>query len=104
MKHPTHICRNCLSQVQPKRETPGSFLVELILWLMCLLPGLIYSLWRLSSRKIVCPACRSEQLVPLNSPAATVLLKESGLSLQPPLPIRPAATFHDRLKSWAKAE
>jgi hypothetical protein len=63
------ICTQCGTVGTPKTTTPGHFLVELILWLCFLLPGLIYSVWRLSAR---CPTCRTcgaiRSLVPLQSP------------------------------------
>jgi hypothetical protein len=39
----THICATCGSVMTPKTHTPGNILVELILWLMLLIPGIIYS-------------------------------------------------------------
>jgi hypothetical protein len=44
----------------------GSFLIELVLWLAACVPGLIYSLWRLTTAKR-CGSCQGE-LVPLESP------------------------------------
>lgn len=63
-------CTACGTVAKPAKKTPGSFLVELVLWLFFLLPGLVYSLWRLSNKKKVCPACGSEVLVPTTSPVA----------------------------------
>lgn len=64
------VCTRCLDTVTPKRVTPGSILVELVLWLCFILPGLIYSAWRLSARHWACPSCWSKELVPLESEAA----------------------------------
>lgn len=63
------VCRDCETVAEPKRETKGSIWIELILWLCFLVPGLIYSIWRLTTRYDVCPACGSQNIVPLNSPA-----------------------------------
>lgn len=60
-------CTNCEYEGKPKRVTPGSFLVELFLWLCFLAPGLIYSIWRISSKKSVCPDCGSERLIALKT-------------------------------------
>lgn len=51
-------CPNCEYQGSPKIETPGSFLIEVVLWLCFVVPGLVYSLWRLDKRHPVCPRCR----------------------------------------------
>jgi hypothetical protein len=63
-----YICARCGVQGSLKSETRGSFLIEVVLWLMFIIPGLIYSLWRLSTRRKVCGSCGSHELVPLNSP------------------------------------
>lgn len=69
------ICTECGSR-DTKSHTRGSFLVEVALWLCFLLPGLIYSLWRISTRGQVCKACGSDKLVPANSPKGLRLAKE----------------------------
>lgn len=62
------VCTHCGTKDKAIRRTKGSTLIELALWLCFVFPGLIYSLWRVSSRTWVCPACGSDQLVPPNSP------------------------------------
>jgi hypothetical protein len=71
---PTHLCTHCMSTIRPVKITKGSFLIELGLWIMLILPGLVYSLWRLSSRYTACPVCKAENPIPLSSPAAKTLL------------------------------
>lgn len=63
-------CRDCGTIARPRSHTPGSFLIELVLWLCLIVPGLIYSLWRLSARRKVCPACGSARIIPPDSPIA----------------------------------
>lgn len=62
------ICSNCGAHGTPKTVTKGSILIEIVLWLCILLPGILYSLWRISSRVRACRSCGSQSLVPLNSP------------------------------------
>ena len=64
------FCTHCGTQAKPKKKTPGSFLIELFLWCFFIVPGLIYSLWRVSNKKQVCPTCGAEHMVPLSSPVA----------------------------------
>lgn len=45
------ICTDSGEIGVPKSVTGGSIWIEIILWLFMLLPGLIYSVWRLSTRK-----------------------------------------------------
>jgi hypothetical protein len=61
----------------------GSIGTEVILWCFFLLPGLLYSLWRLGSSSNGCTKCGSNQLIPLDSPRAAVLLATPGFGLTP---------------------
>ena len=71
---PTHVCTNCRSQIRPWSDKPGSGLLELCMWLCFLVPGFLYTIWRLSSQRIIsCPVCKSRNPVPLNTPAGRTL-------------------------------
>ncbi len=52
----SHLCTSCGSQMYPKLFTKGSGRIELILWLCFLVPGLIYSTWRFTTKGFVCRA------------------------------------------------
>ena len=70
------ICTKCGSTGKTKSHTKGSILIELVLWLCFLVPGLIYSLWRLTTRRQVCAACGSHELAPVDSPIGRKLARE----------------------------
>lgn len=70
------ICAQCQSIVKPRSDTKGSCLVEGALWLLFIVPGLIYSLWRLSSKAKACPVCGGTELVPLDTPRGRALAAE----------------------------
>ena len=70
------VCTNCGTKGKGKRVTPGSFFIELILWLCMLVPGLIYTIWRISKRHDACPVCKSDSVVPADSPAAVRVLQK----------------------------
>ncbi len=70
------ICATCGSVGKPKKVTKGNILIEIFLWLMMILPGLIYSIWRLSSKMTVCRACGAATLVPVDSPVGLRMLRE----------------------------
>lgn len=70
------ICHNCGYVGEPQRITKGSFAIELGLWIVFLLPGLIYSIWRLTSRYDGCSKCESKDIVSVYSPIGQKLLKE----------------------------
>lgn len=74
------ICTSCGSTVSPKSHTKGSIWIEIVLWLAFIIPGLIYSIWRLSSKQDVCPVCKKPTLIPLSSPAGQKYAREFGQS------------------------
>jgi len=61
--------------------------MELVLWLICglpglmysiwllVMPGLMYSIWRLASRYSGCASCASPDLISLDSPGGRQLLE-----------------------------
>lgn len=65
-----YYCQVCGSVGKPRKFTPGSLLLEIVLWLLIIIPGIIYSFWRLSSRRKVCSVCRSPNIIPATSPNA----------------------------------
>lgn len=63
------ICTTCGAQTDETRsKTKGSFVIEVVLWLAFVIPGLLYSLWRQSTRQKVCPACGNATLILANTP------------------------------------
>ena len=59
------ICIRCRSVGKPKKVTRGSFAIEVVLWLFLIVPGLVYSLWRMTSgQKRICRSCGSEEVIP----------------------------------------
>jgi hypothetical protein len=70
---------------------PGSFVIELFLWLIFLLPGLIYSIWRVSTKHQVCGRCQSRELVPLDSARAAAMARQLGVDIGHWIPYRPTS-------------
>jgi len=70
MKNNQIFCCNCGHEGKAKKGTPGSLLIEILLWFMMLVPGLIYSIWRMSSKFQKCPHCNSKNILPSDSPIA----------------------------------
>jgi len=68
------ICPNCGYKGKQKLYTKGTIALEIVLWLFFLLPGLIYSIWRLSSRYRGCPKCGAPNMLPLDSPLGQKLI------------------------------
>lgn len=72
---PVRYCTSCGHQGKGRTKTRGSLLIEVVLWLCFLVPGLIYSIWRQGSKHKVCASCGASSLVPLNSPVARAALQ-----------------------------
>lgn len=70
------ICPHCGTRGQPAVRTRGSFAIELVLWLCLILPGLVYSIWRITSREQVCPACKSPGMIQVNTPRGQQLVAQ----------------------------
>ena len=68
------VCTSCGFVGTPTSITKGSFLIEVFLWIMLIVPGIIYSLWRLTSRFDACPKCQSPNMIPADSPVAKQFL------------------------------
>ena len=71
------VCTACGFIGDPARVTKGSIWVELILWLCFIVPGIIYSIWRLSSRHDGCPKCGQTSLIPVDSPMGMKFIREN---------------------------
>jgi hypothetical protein len=69
------ICVNCGTISKPILKTKGSFIIELCLWLFFIVPGLFYSLWRLTSKYKACPNCNAPNMIPADSPIAHKILE-----------------------------
>ena len=70
------VCRDCgfAGPIMDRRK--GSLLVEIALWCCFLVPGFIYSIWRMSSTAYQCPTCSGWNLIPASSPAGARLLQD----------------------------
>lgn len=67
------VCIDCATVATPKQTMKGSFVIELFLWLCFIVPGLLYSLWRLTTKGKGCPRCGGK-MIPTDSPAAKKII------------------------------
>ena len=63
---PRYYCNAC-HNFTPNANKKGSTLIEVVLYLCWIIPGLIYSIWRRNSPPNVCPLCQAASLVPAAS-------------------------------------
>lgn len=85
------VCSKCGQVADPASRTNGSIWIEVVLWLCFIVPGLIYSIWRLTTRHDVCPSCGSADLLPIESPRGKQLVESSGYVPEPARKPSPAA-------------
>ena len=62
------VCTECGYVGKAKKTMKGNFLIEVVLWLTFIIPGVIYSIWRLANTPLVCPKCGKESLIPTDTP------------------------------------
>lgn len=67
------VCTRCGTTGYPVTLTKGSIFLEIVLWLMFLLPGILYSIWRLTTKRKGCAACGADELVPVESPTGRTI-------------------------------
>jgi hypothetical protein len=72
------ICATC-GGTSTTTITKGSLLIELFMWLCLIVPGIIYSLWRVTSCYEGCAACGGSSMIPRNSPMGRKLSSELGV-------------------------
>lgn len=72
----TPICASCGTLDATRTNTPGSIFIEIILWIVLIIPGVIYSIWRHMARKKVCAECGGTELLPIGTPRGRELLEQ----------------------------
>jgi len=73
---PVMACTTCGHIGASRSTTRGSIFIEIVLWLCFLVPGLIYSIWRITTRTPACESCKSFTVVPLTSPVGKRIAQE----------------------------
>lgn len=82
----TMICAACGTRCDPATAYKGSLGVEIVLWLCFIVPGLIYSLWRLSSKRRACPTCGSTDVIPVSTPRGQEFVSSYHQGSEQPAP------------------
>lgn len=82
-------CKDCGHVGEPVVITKGQFWVEVAMWLLFILPGVVYSVWRLASRVDGCASCGSQNLIPIDSPQGKQITAVYE-ALNPPAPYVPS--------------
>ena len=77
------ICTTCGYVGYSERTIKGNIGVEIFLWSMFLLPGIIYSIYRSSTKMDACPKCKNPTMIPITSPVGEKLYASHEATLTP---------------------
>ncbi len=91
MNNPQKICIICGHVGNAKALSPGSFIGEIVIFVILfvialmttfwiLLISLFYAIYRSANNKSVCESCGSRQIIPVDSPNGMALLKSKLFS------------------------
>jgi len=67
-------CPQCGHVGAARKQMRGSLAVELLLYFFFIVPGLVYSLWRASTKAPTCELCGQPGVIPADSPRARAVL------------------------------
>ena len=73
------ICSSCGEVDKLKSVVHGSIFIELILWLCFIIPGLVYSIWRHTTKHKECSSCGCGELLKVTSPKGKLIFEELHL-------------------------
>lgn len=76
------ICTNCGFTGKPKKVIKGSIFIEIILWIAFLIPGVVYSIWRHTTKQKVCRKCGAPNMIPEDSPKAKQIQQQLSSAAQ----------------------
>jgi len=70
-----YVCMECGCQRDPVNAKRGLLIIELLMWLLYILPGVIYSIWRRVRKQQVCPNCGNPSVVLTSSSRAMGVMR-----------------------------
>lgn len=78
-----YICQTCGIRGYPEMKSRGSWRITGVLLLFFIVPGVLYSIWRQTSRYPVCPWCKEPGMIPIDSPHGRQLFQKFGHTYTP---------------------
>lgn len=70
-----YVCMECGCQRDPVDAKRGLLVIEIFMWFLYILPGVIYSIWRRVRRQQVCSKCRTPSVVLTSSSRAMAMMR-----------------------------
>ncbi len=78
-----YVCMECGCQQEPIMAKRGMLIIELLMWLLYILPGVIYPIWRRVRKHEVCPNCGEPSVVLTSSSRAMKMTRLLNMFPQP---------------------
>ncbi len=72
-KKPLCVCAECLTVGHKIEVRQGSWIVRVSLYMCGIFPGTAYSAWQESTKKNVCPGCKKDSMIPVDTPKGRLL-------------------------------
>ena len=77
------VCPACGYQGESVRFSRGSYVLEIFLWCLLFVPGVIYTTWRAFNEYQACPVCRSKAMTPQKSSLGKKIIAEKSRLAEP---------------------
>ena len=70
------ICKNCGEVSNAIIKTKGSIIIEIFLYLFYIIPGVLYTLYRVTNKYPICQHCESKEIILRNKRVGESLYKK----------------------------
>lgn len=70
------VCKDCGHVGLSKKKPKGSVVIEILLWFLLLVPGIIYSVWRTLNRTFYCSKCGEMRVTRADSPMGKAVINQ----------------------------
>lgn len=71
------LCLSCGNIGKPRLRNRGSSFIEIVLWLCFLIPGMLYTFWRMFRKERLCKTCNAPNPIPMDSPVAQRFINQT---------------------------
>jgi len=103
-----YVCMECGCQRDPIDAKRGLLVIEIFMWLLYILPGIIYSFWRRARKQQVCSKCRNPSVVLTSSSRAMGMMRLMRTFSQPLMAnsknVKSSSSLHPGPKGQAKSQ
>ncbi len=99
-----YICMECGCQRDPVKAKRGLLVVEIFMWLLYIVPGVIYSIWRRVRKHEICSKCRMPSIVLTSSSRAMGMMRLLKAFSPSPVPAHPHSSSSQKPAPTSKSK